>query len=342
MKTELLNINDVGDPRLPKVGQTLRNGGLAAIPTETVYGLAANALDEKAVEKIYEAKGRPSDNPLIVHIARFDEWKPLVKAIPESAERLAKKYWPGPLTIILPKSGLVPMKTSGGLDTVAVRMPSHPIARAIIEKAGVPLAAPSANTSGKPSPTTASHVLHDLDGKIEYIVDGGECKVGVESTVITLAGDKPRLLRPGGITPEMLESVLGEIEIDPAVFNKLQKGTVAASPGMKYKHYSPTAEVIIIKGDFEKYKNYVEERADENTAALCFDGDAGKLKKVSVLTYGDENDSASQANRIFEALREADEKGYKTVYARYPLADGMGLAVFNRLVRAAAFHIVEL
>ena len=342
MKTELLKIIDTDDPGLEAVGQTLRLGGLAAIPTETVYGLAANALDERAVEKIYEAKGRPSDNPLIVHIARFDEWKPLVKAIPESAERLAKKYWPGPLTIILPKSELVPAKTSGGLDTVAVRMPGHPIARALIEKAGVPLAAPSANTSGKPSPTTAAHVLHDLDGKIEYIVDGGECKVGVESTVITLAGEKPRLLRPGGITPEMLESVLGEIEIDPAVFNKLQEGTVAASPGMKYKHYSPSAEVIIIKGDFEKYKSYVEERADESTAALCFDGDAGKLDGISVLTYGDENDSASQANRIFEALREADEKGYKTVYARYPLADGMGLAVFNRLVRAAAFHVVEL
>lgn len=342
MKTELLKINDVDDPRLEEVGQTLRNGGLAAIPTETVYGLAANALDEKAVEKIYEAKGRPSDNPLIVHIAHFDEWKPLVSEIPENAERLAKKYWPGPLTVILPKSTLVPAKTSGGLDTVAVRMPSHPIARAIIEKAGVPLAAPSANTSGKPSPTLASHVLHDLDGKIEYIVDGGECTVGVESTVITLAGEKPRLLRPGGITPDMLESVLGEIEIDPAVFHKLQEGTVAASPGMKYKHYSPSAEVIILKGDFEKYKNYVEQRADENTAALCFDGDAGKLDGVSVLTYGDENDSSSQANRIFEALREADEKGFKTVYARYPLSDGMGLAVFNRLVRAAAFHIIEL
>ncbi|MGN1193972.1 MAG: L-threonylcarbamoyladenylate synthase, partial [Acutalibacteraceae bacterium] len=327
---------------LEKVGETLRSGGLAAIPTETVYGLAANALDEKAVEKIYEAKGRPSDNPLIVHIAHFDEWKPLVKEIPESAEKLAKAYWPGPLTIILPKSPLVPMKTSGGLDTVAVRMPSHPIARAIIEKAGVPLAAPSANTSGKPSPTTALHVMHDLDGKIEYIIDGGECKVGVESTVITLAGSKPRLLRPGGITPEMLESVLGEIEIDPAVFNELKKGAVAASPGMKYKHYSPSAEVIIIKGDFEKYKRYVEERADENTAALCFDGDEEKLYGINTLTFGKENDSSSQASRIFDALREADEKGFKTVYARYPLLDGMGIAVFNRLVRAAAFHVVEL
>lgn len=342
MKTELLKISEPDDARLEKVGETLRNGGLAAIPTETVYGLAANALDEAAVEKIYEAKGRPSDNPLIVHIARLDEWKPLVREIPESAEKLAEKFWPGPLTVILPKSGLVPMKTSGGLDTVAVRMPGHPIARAIIEKAGVPLAAPSANTSGKPSPTSAAHVMHDLSGKIEYIVDGGECNVGVESTVITLAGDKPRLLRPGGITPEMLESVLGEIEIDSAVFNKLQEGVVAASPGMKYKHYSPSAEVIIIKGEFEKYKSYVEQRADADTAALCFDGDAGKLTGISVLTYGEENDSASQANRIFEALREADERGFRTVYARYPHTDGMGLAVFNRLVRAAAFHIVEV
>ena len=222
MQTLYYSVTDPRDPALQTVGDILRRGGLAAIPTETVYGLAANALDDCAVRGIFRAKGRPADNPLIVHISDVSQWAPLVQEIPEEAKKLANAFWPGPLTIILPKSDLISSVVSGGLDTVAVRMPSHPVARAIIDSAGVPLAAPSANTSGKPSPTTAQHVKDDMDGKIDCIVDAGPCSVGVESTVLSLAGKKPRLLRPGGVTPEMLMQVLGDIVIDDAVFGVLQ------------------------------------------------------------------------------------------------------------------------
>lgn len=338
MNTKLLTVSDAD---IAYAGKILRDGGLVGMPTETVYGLAGNALSGDCVRKIYAAKGRPSDNPLIVHISSFSQWGDLVTEIPEKALKLAKAFWPGPLTIILKKSDIIPKETSGGLDTVAVRMPSDENARRLIESAGLPIAAPSANTSGKPSPTTASHVMNDLSGKIEAVIDGGECKVGVESTVITLATEPPRLLRPGGITPEMIESVIGEIEIDDAVYNKLQDGEKAASPGMKYKHYSPTARVILLQGEFEKYKEYIEEHKTENTVALCFDGEEDKLS-VKCLPYGRENDSLSQAQKIFSRLREADETGADTVYARYPEREGVGLAVYNRLIRAAAFEVIEL
>ena len=254
---------------------------------------------------------------------------------------LAEKFWPGPLTIILPKSDIIPNEISGGLDTVAVRMPSDEIARAIISQCGFPLAAPSANTSGKPSPTCASHVTVDLDGKIDAIVDSGECSVGIESTVITLATDIPRLLRPGGITPEMLTEVLGEIEIDDAVYNKLHEGAEAASPGMKYKHYSPDAKVLIVKGSFDNYKKYIEDTAEEGDIALCFEEEVSDLK-IKCITYGRKDDPSSQAKNIFDALRKVDEENAKTVYARFPENEGIGLAVFNRLVRAAAFNIIEV
>ncbi|MGN0443758.1 MAG: L-threonylcarbamoyladenylate synthase [Acutalibacteraceae bacterium] len=338
MKTKLLSASD-DDIRY--AGEILRRGGLVGMPTETVYGLAGNALRGDCVRKIYQAKGRPSDNPLIVHISSFSQWEPLVAEIPEKAKKLAEKFWPGPLTIILKKSELIPKETSGGLDTVAVRMPSDETARRLIESAGVPLAAPSANTSGKPSPTSAQHVMNDLCGKIDAVIDGGECQVGVESTVISLVTEKPRLLRPGGVTPEMLESVLGEIEIDDAVFSKLEDGVKAASPGMKYKHYSPSARVILLKGTFENYKKYIEEHKSEKTIALCFDGEENELS-VPCLPYGAENDSLSQAHLIFSRLREADEMGADTVFARYPERSGVGLAVYNRLIRAAAFEVVEI
>lgn len=338
MKTELLSVSDRD---IARAGEIIRSGGLVGMPTETVYGLAANALDGECVKKIYEAKGRPSDNPLIVHISSFSQWEPLVSEIPEKAKKLAQAFWPGPLTIILKKSSLVPKETSGGLDTVAVRMPSDENARRLIESAGVPIAAPSANTSGKPSPTAAYHVIDDLGGKIEAVIDGGECNVGVESTVITLACDVPKLLRPGRITPEMLESVIGEIEIDDAVYNKLRDGEKASSPGMKYKHYSPCAEVILLKGEFENFRSYVEAHKSEKTVALCFDGEE-KLLTVRCLAYGKENDPLSQAQRIFSALREADKIGADKVYARYPEKTGVGLAVYNRLIRAAAFEVIEL
>ena len=323
-----------------EAAQILRSGGIVAIPTETVYGLAGNALRGSCVKKIFEAKGRPSDNPLIVHISDISQWAPLVKAIPESALALAEKFWPGPLTIILPKSDIIPDEICGGLDTVAVRMPSDETARAIIDECSFPLAAPSANTSGKPSPTSADHVAADLDGRIDAVVNGGECSVGIESTVITLATDVPRLLRPGGITPEMLTEVLGEIEIDDAVYNKLQEGAAAASPGMKYKHYSPGAEVILLKGSYENYISFARENADSTTVLLCFEGE--EVSDISCVTYGKKDDPSSQAKQIFDALRKLDEIGAKKVFARFPENEGVGLAVFNRLVRAAAFNILEV
>lgn len=341
METKILKINSPDDENIKAVGEILRDGGLAAIPTETVYGLAGNALDGKCAEKIFSAKGRPSDNPLIVHISNLSQWEPLVKEIPDSALALARKFWPGPLTIILPKSDLIPEEVSGGLDTVAVRMPENEIARAIIESAGVPLAAPSANLSGKPSPTCASHVIDDMTGRIDAIVDSGECNVGVESTVLSLAVYPPRLLRPGQVTPEMLTEILGEIEIDDAVFDKLLDGQQAASPGMKYKHYSPDAPVVLIKGSFNDFSRYVNENADEGILALCFEGEERELS-VPCVTYGKKNDPSSQAKHIFDALRKVDKMGAKQVFARFPENDGMGLAVFNRLLRAAAFNIIEL
>lgn len=323
-----------------KCAEILKNDGLVAIPTETVYGLAGNALKGSCVKKIFAAKGRPSDNPLIVHISDISQWEPLVKAVPEKAKALAEKYWPGPLTIILPKSEIIPDEICGGLDTVAVRMPSNETARAIIDACSFPLAAPSANTSGKPSPTTAQHVMADLDGKIDAIVDGGSSSVGIESTVISLASDMPRLLRPGGITPEMLREVLGEIIIDNAVYNKLADGAKASSPGMKYKHYSPAAKVILIKGTYDKYISFVRKNADSTTAILCFEGE--EVTDIPSVVYGKKDDPSSQAKHIFDALRSLDKIGAKTVYARFPESDGVGLGVFNRLVRAAGFNIIEL
>lgn len=341
METKIYKVSSADSPLIKEAADILRGGGIVAIPTETVYGLAGNALDGRVTEKIYKAKGRPSDNPLIVHISEYSQWAPLVKEIPESAKALAEAFWPGPLTVILPKSQLIPDEVSGGLDTVAVRMPSDEIARKIITEAGVPLAAPSANTSGKPSPTSAKHVIEDLFGRIDAVVDGGDCSVGVESTVLSLAVSPPRLLRPGGITPEMLTEVLGEIEIDDAVYNKLAEGKQAASPGMKYKHYSPKAEIVLIKSDLDAFIRYAKENATENSAVLCFEGEEGSMP-IRSITYGKKDDALSQAKNIFDALRRLDEIGADKVFARYPKNDGVGLAVFNRLIRAAAFNQLEL
>jgi L-threonylcarbamoyladenylate synthase len=338
MKTELLQADRTG---ILRAAEFLRAGGLVGIPTETVYGLAANALDGKAVAKIFAAKGRPVDNPLIVHISAWEQMLPLVREVPESAKKLTQAYWPGPLTIILPKADCIPSEVSPGLDTVSIRLPAHPIAREIISAAGVPLAAPSANLSGSPSPTCARHVMDDMDGRIEAVVDGGDCGVGLESTVITLATPVPRLLRPGGITHAQLEAVLGKVEIDPAVTHQLQEGVKAASPGMKYKHYAPKARVILLRGGREEYLSYVNARAEEGVFALCFREDLEGLQ-VPTICYGSVDDSEEQAHRLFSLLRDLDEKGARLVYAHCPSTDGVGLAVYNRLIRAAAFEIVEL
>ena len=324
---------------LSEIGGILRDGGIVGIPTETVYGLAANAFDGSAVAKIFKAKGRPQDNPLIVHISDISQLGTVVSEIPDSAYALAEKYWPGPLSIIMPKGERIPDEVSCGLETVAVRMPLHPAAREIISAAGVPLAAPSANLSGSPSPTTAQHVIDDMWGRADAIVDGGMCDVGVESTVVSLVGDKPRLLRPGGISLEQLESVLGEVEVDRAVLAELEPGQKAASPGMKYKHYSPKARVIILKGSFDNYRCFVKGKKD--CAALCFNGEGDKLD-IPFIEIGREHDSNTQAHLIFDALRKLDEMGVQTAYARCPDTDGVGLAVINRLLRAAAFTVLDV
>ncbi len=326
---------------LEQAASLLRDGELVAIPTETVYGLAADAENGPAVARIFAAKGRPMDNPLIVHIADLETLPRLVAEIPETAIKLADAYWPGPLTMIFPKGPRIPDEVSAGLSTVAVRMPSHPVARTLIRASGRSLAAPSANRSGSPSPTTAAHVLADLEGRIAAVVDGGECSVGVESTVVLMTGDRPRLLRPGGVTVEMLERVAGPVEIDPAVTSRLAEGAEAASPGMKYKHYAPKARVVIVKGSPAAYAAYVNDRAGEGSAALCFDEDRESLR-VPCVSYGGRMDPAAQARCLFGALRELDRRGYALVYAACPGEDGMGLAVYNRLLRAAGFEVVEL
>ncbi len=336
IETRLFKYNEDG---VCEVGAILRNGGIVGIPTETVYGLAANAFDGQAVAKIFKAKGRPQDNPLIVHICDISQLDGIVSEIPEGALALAEKFWPGPLSIIMPKGARIPDEVSCGLDTVAVRMPSHPAARDIIKSAGVPLAAPSANLSGSPSPTTAQHVIDDMWGRADAILDGGSCDVGVESTVVSLVGEKPRLLRPGGISLEQLESVLGEVEVDSAVLSELQDNAKAASPGMKYKHYSPKARVIIVKGSFENYRRFVSGK--KNCAALCFDGE-GELLNIPFIEIGREHDSSAQAHLLFEALRSLDDMGVETAYARCPDTDGVGLAVINRLLRAAAFTVIDV
>ncbi len=328
-------------------GKLLKDGELVAIPTETVYGLAADALNGEAVANIFKAKGRPMDNPLIVHIADLSQVDDLVAFVPPVLEDLAKAFWPGPLTVIMEKSDLIPDEVSAGLDTVAIRMPSHPVARAIIKAAGTPLAAPSANTSGMPSPTTAAHVLHDMDGKISAVVDGGPCEVGVESTVLTLCTRVPRILRPGRVTPEDLFDVLGEVEVDDAVLGQLAEGAVAASPGMKYKHYSPKAEVYIVDGSAEGFAKYVNEKVVERAAdeaavaALVFDGEESLVNCVT-LPFGAEDDSLGQAEHLFDDLRRADELGVSDIYVRCPSAEGVGLAVMNRLLRAAEFRIINV
>ncbi len=328
-----------------QAGRILRGGGIVAIPTETVYGLAGNALDPDATGKIYAAKGRPSDNPLIVHIDRLEEWPPLVRELPEEALLLARKFWPGPLTIILPKSGLVPDATSGGLDTVAVRMPWDPIARAVIRAAGMPLAAPSANRSGSPSPTTWRHCVDDLWGRVDAILQSHDCRVGVESTVLSLCREGggavcPRLLRPGAVTLEQLREVLGEVVVDRGVLEHLEDGEKARSPGMKYRHYAPAAEVVLVAGDREGFRGYIRDHERPGEYAICFEEDL-PMVELPAFAYGKRGDHAAQAREIFRLLRELDRLGAKKIYVHAPEKDGVGLAVYNRLVRAAAFHIEQ-
>ncbi|MBQ7288807.1 MAG: threonylcarbamoyl-AMP synthase [Clostridia bacterium] len=326
---------------LSQAAEILKKGGLCAIPTETVYGLAADALNPQAVADIFTAKGRPQDNPLIVHICDIEMLRGLVTDIPETAEKLAAAFWPGPLTLILPKSEKVPDVVSAGLSTVAVRMPSNEIAREVIRLCDRPLAAPSANTSGLPSPTTAEAVAADMDSKIDAIVMGGACTVGVESTVLSLVTEPPRILRPGGVTAEMLRGVIGEVAIDKAVFAGVKPDAAVASPGMKYKHYAPKARLIMVESDAEAYRDFVNRQAESGAFALCFDEDLPHLK-IPAVPYGKRSDPATQAHGLFAALRRLDTDGCKLCYAAAPEKDGLSMAVYNRLIRACAFEVICL
>ncbi len=320
----------------------LRRGGLLGIPTETVYGLGADALNEDAVRRIFEAKGRPQDNPLIIHVPSADWLERYCQNVPPAAYRLAERFWPGPLTMILPRRDIVPLRTTGGLETVGVRCPNHPVTLAIIEAAGVPVAAPSGNTSGRPSPTTAQHMMEDMMGRIDGIVDGGPCAVGVESTIIDLTVQPPRLLRPGGLPLEALEQVLGEVAVDDAVRRKMGEGERPRAPGMKYRHYAPKAAVTVVTGSARRSAAYIREHLPQGAGVICFDECAPLFTGHIVHRLGSVDDKLAQAQHVFDTLRTFDDTDVTEIYAQCPDESGLGLAVSNRLKKAAGFHVVDV
>lgn len=319
----------------------LRRGGLLGIPTETVYGLGADALNEDAVSRIFLAKGRPQDNPLIIHVPDASWLERYCRDVPPAAYQLAERFWPGPLTMILPRRDIVPLQTTGGLETVGVRCPNHPVTLAIIEAAGVPIAAPSGNTSGRPSPTTAAHMIEDMDGKIDGIVDGGPCTVGVESTIIDLTVTPPRLLRPGGLPLESLRQVLGEVAVDKAVTGLLAAGEHPRAPGMKYRHYAPHAPVTVVTGEPERSARRIQGLLSDTAGVICFDEYAPLFPGHIIHKLGPAADKSAQARHVFDALRTFDGTDVTEIFAQCPDDGGLGLAVANRLKKAAGFHLID-
>lgn len=319
----------------------LRRGGLLGIPTETVYGLGADALNEDAVSRIFLAKGRPQDNPLIIHVPDASWLESYCRDVPPAAYRLAERFWPGPLTMILPRRDIVPLQTTGGLETVGVRCPNHPVTLAIIEAAGVPIAAPSGNTSGRPSPTTAAHMIEDMDGRIDGIVDGGPCTVGVESTIIDLTVTPPRLLRPGGLPLESLRQVLGEVAVDKAVTGLLAAGERPRAPGMKYRHYAPHAPVTVVTGEPERSARRIQGLLSDTAGVICFDEYAPLFPGHIIHKLGPAADKSAQARHVFDALRTFDGTDVTEIFAQCPDDGGLGLAVANRLKKAAGFHLID-
>ena len=336
---KLLSCEQCYEKSIKRAAEILKNGGIVAMPTETVYGLAASSYDDNAIGKVFAAKGRPQDNPLIVHISNMNMLSQVAKNIPERALLCAEKFWPGPLTMVLPKTEKTAKSVSAGLDTVAVRMPSHKVALDIIEAANLPLAAPSANTSGSPSPTTAKHVENDLDGKIDAIVFSDDCAVGVESTVITFCGNPPRLLRPGAVTAEALKEIIPDLVIDSAVLTEPEKNAKVESPGMKYKHYAPKTEAFLVEGNTKQFAKFVN--AKQNAAAICFEQDSALLKTPKIV-YGNSQNESTLAHDVFSALRDIDKLHCERVYIHAPSKSGVGLAVYNRLIRAAGFRVINL
>ena len=344
MQTEIIRVTDPerqeGDLR--RAADVLRAGGLVAFPTETVYGLGGDATDDGAARKIYAAKGRPSDNPLIIHIAepadagRYAVTNPMY-------HRLAKAFLPGPLTVILPRREIIPTSVTGGLETVAVRCPSHPVAHRLIALAGVPIAAPSANLSGKPSPTCAEDVAQDLCGRVEMILDGGACEIGLESTIVKIDGDSLTLLRPGGITYDALCMVCDRVTVADAVTHQLAADERPISPGMKYRHYAPATPVVLLDGAPEAVLAFLrQEQEHRRCAILCYDEERAALLPERVIPVGGRQDLAAQANRLFHALREADRAGADIIYAHLPPMEGLGLALYNRMIRAAAHTVRKI
>ncbi|NBJ93705.1 L-threonylcarbamoyladenylate synthase [Parablautia muri] len=349
MNTEIIKIDEenMDMQAIGRAGEIIKTGGLVAFPTETVYGLGGDALNAASSEKIYVAKGRPSDNPLIVHIAKLEELSFLVREVPEVAYKLAEKFWPGPLTMIFHKSKEVPAKTTGGLETVAVRMPSNKVAKAFIEAAGGYVAAPSANRSGRPSPTVAKYVIEDLDGRVEMILDGGEAVIGLESTIIDLTEEKPVILRPGYVTEEMLESVIKNVEVDRAIIDEACYKAPKA-PGMKYRHYAPKGDLTIVEGQAQQVEAYINEQLKEcktegkKTGVIATDETAMHYQADSVKSAGGRNEKEQIAKHLFRILREFDDEDVQVIYAESFEKQGVGAAIMNRLLKAAGHRIVSL
>ncbi len=345
MQTEVIRIerNNINAQIMQKAGSILKSGGLVAFPTETVYGLGADALNTEAAEKIYAAKGRPSDNPLIIHIADMGHLDKIVKYVPDEAQKLADAFWPGPLTMILNKSACVPYGTTGGLDTVAVRMPSDKIAQELIRRGGGYVAAPSANISGRPSPTTAQHVYEDMNGRIPLILDGGAVKIGLESTIVDLTADVPVILRPGYISLAMVQAILGRAEMDRGLIAD-DSGIRPKAPGMKYRHYAPKAELKIIEGPIDRVISYINQRADgsRRIGIICTEETREAYPHGDIKSIGSRKNELSIANHLFEVLREFDEDGVEAIYSESFEAPGLGQAIMNRLLKAAGHQRIDV
>lgn len=350
MNTKIIKINskDINLKELSKGAEILKKGGTVCFPTETVYGLGANALDSVAANKIFEAKGRPADNPLIVHITDIKDLNELVSEISDEAQTLMDNFWPGPLTLIFKKSDKVPTEITAGLDTVAVRMPHNIIARELIKLSGLPIAAPSANTSGKPSPTKAKHVIEDLDGRVDMIIDGEDAEIGLESTVLDVSTETPMILRPGAITKEMCQKLIGEVRIDPAIKSKLDKNQVPKSPGMKYKHYAPKADVTVVAGELNKVVSKIKQLSEINTdmglkvGIMATDETKNSYDSDFVVSLGSRKKLEIIAANLFDTLRYFDELGVDIVLAENITIEGIGMAIMNRLNKAAGFNILTV
>lgn len=354
METKIVRIDAEGkefsvqeEQALQEAGRILRQGGLVAFPTETVYGLGGDALNPESSRKIYTAKGRPSDNPLIIHIADIEALPLIVKEVNEKVRKVAESFWPGPLTIILPKSDKVPKETTGGLDTVAVRLPSHPVAQRLIEYAGGYVAAPSANVSGKPSPTLAKYVIEDMDGRIDMIIDGGEVGIGLESTIVDLTVDPPQILRPGYITQEMLNEVLGQVDVDKTILDN-SSGLAPKAPGMKYRHYAPKGDLTIVTGEALAVVDYINEQAlsyemtGKKVGIIASEEMLRQYRASIVKNIGNRTDEATIARNLYRILREFDEEGAEIIFSEAFDDGGMGQAIMNRLLKAAGHKVVKL